>query len=669
MSRRLINFIAVIGMASVALLFVSTAHAQTVPTNLWRPNYTSSTIAPINSALQIPCANVVGGCNASSGAVSSLSGTPGQVNVSQATGTVTLSLPQNVNTTSSPTFAGVSATGNVTSTSFSAVGSTVASYFPIVFNYYYFPTPSMLAAGTACGTTLGVTEVGNCFNDIYATVASGTQVFVGPYSYVSSTWTTEIAENVNQKFMSLSCVPNATAFYWGGTGTSTVWNYGNSGSASGYAAHTYAVGTNGCSFYGGNPNATTTFAVLGGNYGAEGITFANGRIQGFGLALSFSNNVYFPTLFNMQLINNGQNINDPSGLTNSNERVSVISSVMGDVGGVVTTSTLTNCISLSSVSEIDFTNTSIDDCGVNAGAGTIVSVSGGHGENAAAQSNPSYPAYSMFTFAAGDTGSLTGFNFLNDASSTTSTPANFVQNNGGFLTFTGDTEGANASLGAATLNTFVSETGNGSTQFIGVVNNNGSTYGTNSSTFTPFYSYASSTATGLSANGSTYCNGTTCGYVGLANNGASSFNVGTTVGSHSIQFTVGGSTKGVINASGLAAFGGSTATTTLQTDGSFGATPFLSGCNAVLNVLSQYVTSCTNAAFATTTMPLISVSQGQFAWVFSRGTSSTDIISNTSTPDFLHLLTNVTATAYLLAPGSSTLFYNDGVYWNQIQKN
>lgn len=60
MKHRLTKFL--IGLAFIAGFFALHASAQVVPTNLWRPNYASNTIAPINSSLQIPCANIVNGC-------------------------------------------------------------------------------------------------------------------------------------------------------------------------------------------------------------------------------------------------------------------------------------------------------------------------------------------------------------------------------------------------------------------------------------------------------------------------------------------------------------------------------------------------------------------------------------------------------------------------------
>jgi hypothetical protein len=61
--------------ASVGFLLVGIAHAQTVNPQ-WRLNIPSSTITPIISGLQVPCANIVGGCNAatSSGIFAQLTG-------------------------------------------------------------------------------------------------------------------------------------------------------------------------------------------------------------------------------------------------------------------------------------------------------------------------------------------------------------------------------------------------------------------------------------------------------------------------------------------------------------------------------------------------------------------------------------------------------------------
>ena len=55
-----------------------------------------------------------GTLNLANSGVTSLGGTPNQVNVSAATGDVTLSLPQDIDATATPTFGGLSVTGNVT---------------------------------------------------------------------------------------------------------------------------------------------------------------------------------------------------------------------------------------------------------------------------------------------------------------------------------------------------------------------------------------------------------------------------------------------------------------------------------------------------------------------------------------------------------------------------
>ncbi|HEY1757948.1 MAG TPA: hypothetical protein VGG72_21440 [Bryobacteraceae bacterium] len=50
-----------------ALLFAATAYAQVSAPNYWKANTASSTISPINPSLQVPCANIVGGCGSGGG--------------------------------------------------------------------------------------------------------------------------------------------------------------------------------------------------------------------------------------------------------------------------------------------------------------------------------------------------------------------------------------------------------------------------------------------------------------------------------------------------------------------------------------------------------------------------------------------------------------------------
>ena len=71
-------------------------------------DYSLSTLIP---GLGIIVSNSAGSVSIANNGVLSLVGTPNQVNVSSATGTITLSLPQNVTTSSSPTFSGLSLVG------------------------------------------------------------------------------------------------------------------------------------------------------------------------------------------------------------------------------------------------------------------------------------------------------------------------------------------------------------------------------------------------------------------------------------------------------------------------------------------------------------------------------------------------------------------------------
>lgn len=439
-------------------------HAQVSTPNYWKTNVSSSTISPINSALQVPCANIVGGCSSGTTAMTA------------------------------------------------------------------FPTPTQLASGTTCGTTANVTEVGNCFGDILSAAATGTLVFVGPYTYPSSSWTNPINIGTNQKFLSISCVPNVSTFKWGGTGTSTIWNYGNSASASGYAAHTYGVGPTSCTFYGPGANSTTTWAVIGGTNGAEGFSALGNRIQGFGLGIFVSNNIYLPNINFNQFVNNGQNIESTSSLTNTGERFNMLGNLFGDVGGSgLTSSTLEHCVDLNGLIGLNYSFNSTDDCGITIHASSVGNtLSNDYWENPQAFSNSSYPAYHYLTIIGSTLASinLTDDTMTQDASSTTSTVSAFISN-GASLNINGLTAWTNGSDGASTTQQLVTESAATSQLYAaGVVNSTSSGTGAlgfvridqNAATATVGLQLAPYSDTGNSSFTFSVSTGTVTGYVSLAQN-------------------------------------------------------------------------------------------------------------------------------------------------------
>lgn len=72
MNTRL-KIILIISISVAALAIALPSHAQVTPNNLWHANSASSTIVPNNPSLQVPCANIVGGCGGSGGSVSTSS--------------------------------------------------------------------------------------------------------------------------------------------------------------------------------------------------------------------------------------------------------------------------------------------------------------------------------------------------------------------------------------------------------------------------------------------------------------------------------------------------------------------------------------------------------------------------------------------------------------------
>ena len=352
--------------------------------------------------------------------------------------------------------------------------------------FIYFPTPAQLAAGAKCGTTAGVTEVGACMSDIVTASASGTIVEVGPYNYPSSTWTTPWNFTTNQTFVTVLCVPNVSTFNWGGNGTSTIWNYGSSASASGYTAHASGVGPLFCTFYGPSANGTTTWASLGGSQGAEGFMAWNNRIQGFGLWIQTGDNVWVPNIEFNQVIDVGQAFNAPGGTSNAGERFNITHNIFSDqdslpTGSQRTSSSLEHFFDFQNVTGLNFCNNSIDDGGVTfESAVQGANYCNNYMENPGVAHNSAYPAYHYVTVvpSANNSVNISGLTVRQDATSTEATgTANAFIANGGALNINGLTAVANAGNSATTTKYLVIETASTSQlQATGIMNTSGTAF-------------------------------------------------------------------------------------------------------------------------------------------------------------------------------------------------
>jgi hypothetical protein len=325
----------------------------------WVPNDSSNTITPNPNTLQVPCANIVGGC-AGGGVSTSTSNT--------------FSAPQ--------AFNGITNTGSITSTNIIVTGTFVCNS---VNGQYCFPTAAQLSAGATCGTTTGVTEFAACANDIYAVAPSGSIAVLPPSNY-TGLWTSEININQNQDPFLFECSPGTFLDYTG-TATSSNWNYGMVNiNASGYLTHQRGAGFDGCTLDGNlNPSATTTAIAFGGTNGAEGFRFTNGRIVGFGAAFNQGNNTFVPNISGSTILDNGNNF-IYSATTNAGENEQLGPNDLWGDGRQDASST--DCIEDlgGTINDIQLVDDSIDDCQVAIlGTGANLSeidVVGGHVENA-----------------------------------------------------------------------------------------------------------------------------------------------------------------------------------------------------------------------------------------------------------------------------------------------
>lgn len=262
-----------IGFTALVTLFAfALAHAQVVPQNLWNPNYASSTITPRPSSLQIPCANIVGGCSSSS-SVSSLNSATGTITlqgagsttVTTSGGTITVSstLPQSLGTSNSPTFAGVNSTGNVTSTA-AHIGSNIiggtgaSSSFAGEVDFGSNPPNIVVASST-------FTELGAYMNALCNANTSGTLIFAPAMQPVSSTWTTQLQETQRCTYEGIG--GGGTQWTWGGASSTPAINLDFSS-----LPHTVGGGIKDISIINGNSTTTNSIGILasGGSVNTSG---------------------------------------------------------------------------------------------------------------------------------------------------------------------------------------------------------------------------------------------------------------------------------------------------------------------------------------------------------------------------------------------------------------
>jgi hypothetical protein len=351
----------------------------------------------------------VGSFNSATGTVTgvgSLTGTANEVNVSNATGSVTLSTPQAIGTGSAPTFNGVT----VGAGGFTASVTSTLSFFANIDTILYAATSSPGDYGAYL----------NSLCTYSLTIASGSLIML---PQTSQTFSTSIVENGRCTFQGV-----------GGNGTILSWN-GSQGTVLATMQFPSTPHTTGGGFIGITFNnlgsATTTnptIAILqsGGasntSGGAHSIIAGN-TFVGFGDAIESASGTYAQLIQQNTFRANGQSIYFAPA-SNSGESATAI--LNWSVDQLATTGGA-NCIDFGNGSvEIAYmTDNSNDNCQVNFGAGNTVVDNGDEVEDAGGAEG-AYIPYIQGASLVGDL-TMSGIQVYNDGTATSTTYADIFQ--------------------------------------------------------------------------------------------------------------------------------------------------------------------------------------------------------------------------------------------------
>lgn len=385
----------------------------------------------------------------------------------------------------SSTAATYTATGSSTAGSFTASGNATAtisgnantvSYFPVVTGGVNLPSPTQLAApgGITCGTTSGVSDGILCLNDIYAAnagISSSTLVNVGNYTYNS---TNTIKINTLNERMTVQCAQGGgTIFHQTATGTVPFLqlNTGAAGNAGALNIHPGTYGFFGCELQGpGNTTvATTTIGLqFGGSNGSEGATFAYGKIDGFGIGVSYASSSWRTSLLYDDISSNYVNWNFPNGLTNTGEAVVADHINFHDSTQQATTANggnYQNCVTPQGGGYFDFEFDNFDDCQFKFTGSGVVRFIDYYEENPGSDANGA--SYIPLVNGSGNLAAvmevINPF-FTQDGSTASGTPPEFVVNSS-TLFMTNAVVFRNSASG--TVQTFFQNNGSGAYQITG----------------------------------------------------------------------------------------------------------------------------------------------------------------------------------------------------------
>ena len=506
----------------------------------------------------------------------------------------------------------------------------------------------------------------NCYNAKVALGYESVVVYVGSPGILSGMWSQGILASSTDTTFQIECARGAN-IYWTGTNTSTITNF-KSDSNSGWNG-----GAENCNVNGGGEGGQSTFWQFGGSGGSYGITFSHDYIHNFHQGLVPTSNAPMPIVEDSQFESIPQPIDfNYSGTTNSGENNAFMRNVFGNCYSGFNQATATE-IYFFNTAGVGMYNNSFDDCHIDFAGGNFGSViSGGWFENPTAQTQqlPGVPYVTVATSTANSINnvSLLGVPFMNDASSTTSTPPEFVLNSS-YVYAAGDSAYANGT--ASSVNTFASDGASGATTICGFVNASGTT---NQGVLSLVNSVASSG--NLPSGKSAGMNCVIQAGNGFAYGMYASGNVITYYGGDGVYEQQNMDAQGGIGDDVTTYFGngGSSvskfSSSTIEVGDTFALGQATYAANFTLPSTANSGHSdytFTGSSWATTTLPVVNLTQDRIYIFKNRGTSSTNIVASTTAPDFIWLgTTNASATNYVLNPGSSTMLINDGTYWDQL---
>jgi hypothetical protein len=516
--KRITIFKTLVAAAIAAFGLFGVAHAQVTVPNYWTVNTGSSTIAPRNASLTIPCANIAGGCGG--GGISP-------------TSTNTFTVPQSFN--------GISNTGNVTSTSITtqSLNANVAGSAAVqsIIN-----GELDLAAGTiifANNTSTG--DYGAYMNQLCNTAgAAGATSILIKVPGESVTFSTPIVDVYKCTYEGIG--NNGTIWNWGGAQGTTAFTLNSSSSFSATRAGGGITGIH-LEIPGGSESLTNPTVAIqtGGNGGGGAFTpfILNNIIGGFGIAMDFSTNTVNEQVISNVATFNGAALRVEPSTGNSGEGVLIAFNWLTDcrgstttVDGVVSGANQGIWFKNGSVENAFMTDNDTDNCQVYEDDNNNVWVSGDEMENSQSVGDG---AFTPFYITGGHSNfTLNGLQIMNDATSTANTyPAVF--HIGSNATISGVTVNKNGGNGAVAIPYLLDNDGNGGNekvQISDIVNNSG---------FNAFGNFSSSGFSTSSFNGSIFQ---------TANNPLSGYYVPTSTGQYMLVNVAGVVTSTTGNWSG-----------------------------------------------------------------------------------------------------------------------